>query len=118
MLTRSSGLQVYLALGSTDMRKSIDGLAAIVQISFELDPFSTNLFVFCNKAKNKLKILQWDNNGFWLYYKRLEKGKFHWPKENSSQTLVINQRELNWLLDGLELEQKNAHKKLAVNMVL
>jgi len=93
------------------MRKSIDGLAAIVQMSFSLDPFSTSLFVFCNKSRNKIKILQWENNGFWLYYKRLERGKFRWPDGNNSNTINITQRELNWLLDGLELEQKHAHKK-------
>lgn len=65
--------QVYLALGPTDLRKSIDGLALIVQESFKLDPFSRNLFVFCNRKKDKIKILEWDHNGFWLHYKRLEK---------------------------------------------
>lgn len=68
--------KVYLAAGSTDMRKSIDGLAAIVQESFKLDPFSSSLFVFCNKSRNKIKILQWEHNGFWLHYRRLEKGIF------------------------------------------
>jgi len=68
--------QVYLALGPTDLRKSIDGLALIVQESFKLDPFSRNLFVFCNRKKDKIKILEWDHNGFWLHYKRLEK-KIH-----------------------------------------
>jgi transposase len=118
MLNKVSTEQVYLACGSTDMRKSIDGLAAIVQISFSLDPFSTGLFVFCNKTRNKLKILQWEHNGFWLYYKRLEKGKFHWPTENNSEPKNISQRELNWLLDGLELEQKHAHKKVTSNIVI
>jgi len=118
MLNRSSIEQVYLATGSTDIRKSIDGLAVIVQKSFGLDPFSSCLFVFCNKNQNKLKILQWEHNGFWLYYKRLEKGKFRWPKQNSLDTISISQRELNWLLDGLELEQKLAHKKVAANIVI
>jgi transposase len=59
--------KVYLACGSTDMRKSIDSLAAIVQQSFSLDPFSTALFVFCNKSRDKIKILPWDHNGFWLF---------------------------------------------------
>jgi transposase len=118
MLSRGTGIQVYLATGSTDMRKSIDGLAAIVQMSFSLDPFSESLFVFCNKTRNKLKILQWENNGFWLYYKRLEKGKFHWPNENSKNAVNISQRELNWLLDGLKLDQKHAHEKVTANAVI
>jgi len=100
------------------MRRSIDGLAAIVQQSFSLDPFSSCLFVFCNKRRDKIKILQWEHNGFWLYYKRLEKGRFQWPKENNLQTITVSLRELNWLLDGLSLEQKQAHKKVTANAVI
>jgi len=99
------------------MRKSIDSLAAIVQQSFELDPFSSALFVFCNKSRDKIKILQWDHNGFWLYYKRLEKGKFDWPKEGTG-TAEISIRELRWLLDGLLLKQRSVHKKVTVNTVI
>ena len=118
MLNRTSNCNVYLAAGSTDMRKSIDGLAAIVQISFSLDPFSSNVFVFCNQSRNKIKILRWEQNGFWLYYKRLEKGKFQWPIDTKSDTILITERELHWLLDGLHLEQKHAHKKVSVNAVI
>ncbi|GAC42876.1 IS66 family insertion sequence element accessory protein TnpB [Paenibacillus popilliae] len=70
---------VYLACGATDMRKSIDGLAAMVQEQFGLNPFSLALFVFCNRRRDKLKILHWDHAGFWLYYRRLERGSFQWP---------------------------------------
>ncbi|WP_425335428.1 IS66 family insertion sequence element accessory protein TnpB [Salipaludibacillus daqingensis] len=93
--------RVYLACGPTDLRKSIDGLAVIVKEAFELDPFSPALFVFCNRNKDKLKILQWDNNDFWLYYKRLETSKLSWPGESSKQTKAISPRQLRWLLDGL-----------------
>ncbi|MGH2319788.1 IS66 family insertion sequence element accessory protein TnpB [Planococcus sp. SE5232] len=79
--------RVYLAARPTDLRKSIDGLAVIVQELFQLDPFSNALFVFCNRKKDKLKILFWDHNGFWLYYRRLEKGLFDWPDPGSSQPL-------------------------------
>lgn len=103
---------MYLALGATDLRKSIDGLALIVQESFKLDPFSRNLFVFCNRAQDKIKILEWDHNGFWLHYKRLEKGKFQWPKNFEEEKLSITQRELNWLLDGLSIHQTDAHKEV------
>ncbi|MBE3573725.1 MAG: IS66 family insertion sequence element accessory protein TnpB [Moorella humiferrea] len=100
------------------MRKSIDGLAAIVQESFSLDLFSTCLFVFCNKRRNKLKILQWEHNGFWLHYRRLEKGVFQWPQDNRSGTVKISLRELNWLLDGLSLKQKQAHPKVIAGVVI
>ena len=110
--------RVYLATGSTDMRKSIDGLAALVQVSFQLDPFSPCWFVFCNRQRNKLKILHWLHNGFWLYYRRLERGRFEWPNSETSKTIVITRRELNWLLDGLSLNQKKAHPKVAAQRVI
>lgn len=105
--------EIYLATGITDMRKSIDGLALIVSEIMALDPFSESLFVFCNRGRDKLKILHWQTNGFWLYYRRLEKGRFNWPREGSpGQTLSLTRRELNWLLDGLPIEQKAAHPSL------
>jgi len=118
MLIQTGTEKVYLACGSTDMRKSIDGLAAIVQQSFSLDPCSASLFVFCNKSRNKLKILQWEHNGFWLYYRRLEKGRFQWPGENNASPATISLRELRWLLDGLSLKQKQAHQKVTANIVI
>ena len=118
MLNRSEVTKVYLACGSTDMRKQIDGLAAIVQECFSLDPFSSSLFVFCNKNRDRCKILQWERNGFWLHLRRLEKGKFQWPRESNCHTIEIGYRELNWLLDGLSLEQKLAHKKVTLNAVI
>ena len=65
---------VYLCCGYTDMRKFINGLMILVQESFSLDPFTDALFVFCNRSKNRIKILEWDGDGFWLYFKRLERG--------------------------------------------
>jgi hypothetical protein len=126
--------RVYLARGATDLRKSIDGLCALVSYSFELDPMSASLFVFCNRDRDKLKILYWDNNGFWLLYRRLETGRFRWPRGTSARgtsargtsargtiggggacgegPLLIDRRQLQWLLDGLDLEQKRAHAPL------
>lgn len=118
MLSKTPIEQVYLATGSTDLRKSIDGLAGIVQMSFQLDPFSSNLFVFCNRKRDKLKILHWDHNGFWLYYRRLEKGVFQWPDEQTSTSLSISPRQLNWLLDGLPFEQKQAHQKIDAKFII
>jgi transposase len=117
MLNKIDGQRVYLACGATDMRKSIDGLAVMVQESFKLDPFSSSLYVFCNKGCNKLKILYWEHNGFWLYYRRLEKGKFMWPT-TKSHPKSVGLRELHWLLDGLDLEQKTAHKKVLASIVI
>ena len=110
--------KVYLAKGSTDLRKAVDGLAVIVQQSFELDPFSPCLFVFCNRKRDKLKILFWENNGFWLYYKRLEQGKFQWPDESSSGSMEITYRQLRWLLDGLSLEEFQAHSEVNARTII
>jgi transposase len=101
--------KVYLAQGPTDLRKSIDGLAAIVQETFELNPFSHCLFVFCNRSRDKLKILQWDHIGFWLHYRRLERGTFQWPSGNNAIPMAVTRKQLRWLLDGLSLSQKQAH---------
>jgi transposase len=112
MLSDITTEQVFLACGATDLRKSIDGLAAIVQLGFERDPFSGVWFIFCNRDRDKLKMLRWDHNGFWLYYRRLEKGRFQWPtkpKDSAYVAQTITRRQLTWLLDGLKLEQRRAH---------
>lgn len=101
-----SGKTCYLACGVTDMRKSINGLAAAVEGSFKLDPFGGALFVFCNRSRNRLKILEWDGDGFWLYFKRLEKGHFRWPAEGETATMTLSDEELVILLGGAKVELK------------
>ena len=118
MLSLGDGVSVYLACGSTDLRKSIDGLAALVSQVFELDLFSNSLFVFCNRGRDKLKILVWDTNGFWLYYRRLERGRFRWPEQADHKTLTVSRRQLQWLLDGLTLEQTQAHAPVTARRVV
>jgi len=110
--------RVYLACGSTDMRKAIDGLAVLVQEGFGLDPFAPALFVFCNRQRDKLKILYWEHNGFWLYYRRLERGRFQWPADANAAPVKVTRRELRWLLDGLSLEQRQAHCEVAARTVI
>ena len=117
MLSGDIANRVYLARGSTDMRKSIDGLAAIVSFQFKLDPFDESLFVFCNRGRNKLKILRWDTNGFWIYYRRLEKGRFRWPEAGENGPVAINRRQLDWLLAGLAIEQSQAHRQALARKV-
>lgn len=117
MLNLESVGEIYLAPGVTDLRKSIDGLSALVSAVFELDPFSNRWFVFCNRKHDKLKILRWDTNGFWLYYRRLEKGRFKWPTE-TGPALSISRRQLQWLLDGLTIEQKQAHRPVYARVAI
>jgi len=113
MLSDAGVEQVYLACGATDLRTSIDGLAALVQEAFALDPFAPALFVFCNRPRDKVKILHWAGNGFWLYYKRLERGTFRLPRSTDLVARAVSRRQLRWLLDGLNLEQQQAHPALA-----
>jgi transposase len=106
-----SDAKIYLALGVTDMRKAIDGLAAVVAARMELDPFSGSLFVFCNRSRTIIKALYWDRNGFCLWQKRLEKHSFKWPS-SKSEAMQIDARQLAWILDGLSPEQSGAHSSL------
>lgn len=101
-----SGKRVYLACGKTDMRKSINGLSVIVQASFSLDPMNGALFVFCNGNRDRIKILEWDGDGYWLYFKRLEKGHFRWPAPGEDATMTLSGEELSILLGGARIEQK------------
>jgi transposase len=100
------GKRVYLACGRTDMRKSINGLAVIVEQSFDLDLFGGALFAFCNRNRDRIKILEWDGDGFWLHFKRLEKGRFRWPAEGSEPTMALTSEELAILLGGAKVERK------------
>lgn len=109
-------LKVYIALGSTDMRKSIDGLSILVSEKLKLDLFSGHLFAFCNRKQNIVKILYWDKNGFCLWHKRLEKDCFKWP-ESQKDVLTVGRQELTWLIDGLEIHQKRAHKSLKYSII-
>lgn len=118
MLSIETVQRVYLASGNTDMRKSIDGLAALVSGVFHLDPFSESWFVFSNRRRDRLKILRWDHNGFWLHYRRLERGRFRWPSSDAEHALVISRRQLYWLLDGLSIEQQKAHKEVLARVVV
>jgi len=101
---------VYLACGATDLRKNIDGLSMIVQTQLSLDPFEKALFVFCNRQMNKLKILHFDD-GFWLYYHRLERNKFKWPM-SKEEAFKVSIEELRWLLKGYEVRTTSKFKPI------
>jgi transposase len=94
---------IYLHVDAVDFRKSINGLVVVVEQQLELSPFSDAVFIFCNKHKNKLKILYWDKTGFALWYKRLEKQRFKWPKDHELSRLMLSEQQLNWLLDGYDI---------------
>ena len=109
MFSSASQMKVYVALGSTDMRKSINGLSLLVADQFDLDLFSGSLFAFCNRKRDIVKILYWADNGFCVWMKRLEKDVFRWP-ESEQEVMEVSRSALGWLLSGLDLRQ--AHKRL------
>ncbi len=94
---------VYLHIDVVDFRKSINGLALIVEQALDRDPFSQAIYVFCNRGRDKLKILYWDKTGFALWYKRLERSRFKWPSAIESNAYKIDEQQLHWLLDGYDI---------------
>ena len=110
MLSEFSG-EVYIALGYTDLRRGIDGLAAVVQESFALDPFTNTLFLFCGRRKGRIKGLLWEGNGFLLLYKRLETGSFQWPR-TGEEARQLTPQQYRWLMEGLSIDQPKAHRPI------
>jgi len=104
MLSFLGHTRVFLAAGSTDLRKSFDTLAGVVRNSLQLDPLSGHLFVFTNSRRNRLKILFWDRNGWWLCSKRLESGTLAWPSSNAP-SVELTAEELTLLLGGIDLSK-------------
>jgi transposase len=107
--------RIYLAVGSTDMRKGFEGLYGLVRDQLGLDPLSGHLCLFCNKGRNRLKVLYWDGSGLWICAKRLEKGRFSWPSDGEhSARVTLSQEELSLLLGGIDLtrtRRKNWYRK-------
>lgn len=113
----SKAEQIYIACGFTDMRKSIDGLAGIVQQNFKLNPFKNSLFLFCGRRKDRLKALYWEGDGFVMLYKRLESGSFQWPRD-AEEVKLITLQEFRWLLEGLSINQPKAVKTVDKRKIL
>lgn len=104
---------IYLVTGYTDMRKQVDGLTSLITLNTNLELKPNNLYIFCGKDKTKIKALEIDKTGIWVYYKRTHGEKFIWPKGNGP--LLIDKRQLLWLLDGLSVIQKSAHSEQYYN---
>lgn len=100
---------VYIVTGYTDMRRGIDGLCRIVEGKLKCDPYSADVFLFCGRNSTKMKVLVWDGDGFLLLYKRLDNGKYRWPR-NEQEAKRLTEQQIRWLTEGLEIEQKRAIK--------
>jgi transposase len=113
----SGAEHIYLACGATDFRKQIESLVALVTMRFHLDPYSpVCVFLFCNKNRTAIKVLRYDKNGFILANKKLLEGmKFQWPK-STEEVKDISIRQVEWLLEGLSIEQQKAHRDIKLEL--
>lgn len=119
MLRPSDALDVvWLAREAVDFRKGINGLSILVEEQLSRDPFSGQLFVFVNKARDKVKILYWERSGFCMWQKRLERERFKWPEHLYGDVLRLDGQQLNWLLDGYDLAAMRPHRSLCYRTVL
>ena len=113
MLNLPAQVRIFAATEPVDFRKAHDGLVTIVCEGFGTDPFDGSLFVFFNKSRDRIKLLLWDENGFWLHYKRLERGTFKSLKRSGSEKAKIDRAELLMLLEGIDLEKGKRRKHFA-----
>lgn len=109
--------KIFIVTEHVDFRLSINGLSSIVQEIFKVSPTSDACYIFINKAHDKLKIIQWDFNGFWLHYKRLESGKFVWPSSDE-QLIEISLDQYTYLMNGLSINQRDGFKEVFLSKVI
>ncbi|MBW8721894.1 MAG: IS66 family insertion sequence element accessory protein TnpB [Polaromonas sp.] len=112
MFTLNPSLAVYLHRDAIDFRKSINGLSSLVEHALGLNPFANALYVFANRRRDRIKILGWSRNGFWLLHKRLETERFIWPRQDAI-VIELSVQQLHWLLDGIDLAAMRGHKAVA-----
>ena len=109
MIIDMSKARIFIHPGSTDLRKGINGLTAIVKEKMKQDPLSGSVYLFCNRGRGLLKAVYWDKTGFWLSQKRLEKDKYPWPRDEK-EAMELTVEELVMLLAGIDFFR--AHKEL------
>ncbi len=118
MIRPKEEVRVHLCRDVVDFRKQMRGLSVLVQEELELDPFSSHLFAFCNRRRDHVRLLYWERNGFAMWQKKLEKDRFPWPRTIASGVLQLSGRELNWLLDGMDVFAMQPHGELSYDSVL
>ena len=104
--------EIYISTANVDMRKGLDGFASIVEQQFRLDPMSSAMFVFHNRHCDKIKLLYWDGDGYCLLYKRIERGRFRFPRKLTGDTFTVSREELDWLMHGLCIEEMRHYNRL------
>ena len=109
---------VYVCRDVVDFRKGIKSLNVLVEGTLALDHFSEHLFVFCNRKRDKVKVLYWERNGFCLWQKALEQARFKWPRKAHDEIITLTGQQLNWLFDGYDIMRMKAHERLHYHSVL
>jgi len=109
---------VYVCSQPVDFRKGMGSLAALVESQLQLNPFAEALFVFRSRSSKSIKLLYWERNGFCLWQKRLEKQRFFWPKADPTGRVSLNVQQLNWLLEGYDINRMQPHQALDFQSVL
>lgn len=114
MLTLSYSCRYYLYRSATDMRKGFDSLCGLVQSQLRQDPLSGDIFIFLNRRRDRVKLLVWDQNGYAVYYKRLERGTYELPlEEPGSKSICITREKLMLILEGIELKSVRKRKRFS-----
>ncbi|RCJ10008.1 transposase [Cupriavidus necator] len=108
MFRLDADLRVYLHRNAVDFRLGINGLVALVEQSMQLDPFASAVYAFHNRRRNRIKLLLWDRNGFWMLLKRLEEDRFVWPRREHA-VIELTSEQLHWLLDGIDVDAVKRH---------
>ena len=108
----SDAVQVYLHRDYVDFRKAINGLVVIIETDMQLSPYEDAVFVFCNRSRDKLKVIHWDRTGFVLWYKRLEESKYVWPRRCDETVIELSNEQLQWLLSGYDIVRMQGHRVL------
>ena len=107
MFDLSKAEKIFIAVGYSDLRRGIDGFAAIIQNSFHMNPQTNALFLFCGRRCDRIKALYWDGDGYILLYKRLETGQYQWPR-TTDELKELSPQQFRWLMEGLSIYQKRA----------
>jgi transposase len=113
MLSLPSAIRIFVARDPVDFRKAHDGLLAVIRDAFGDDPFDGSLFVFLNRGRDRVKLLQWDRDGFWLHYKRLEQGRFKLDVKPEDSRCEISRAQLSMLIEGIDLQRRKIRQPLS-----
>ena len=111
MLSISSAQRYFIYVELTDMRKGFDSLCGLVRDEFKMNPLSGDVFIFLSHTRNKIKLLQWQHDGFAIYYKRLERGTFELPEKNGEVCFKISSQQLMLIMEGIKLSSIKKHKR-------